>query len=128
MALRIGSKFTRPKPPEFRSEDEATEAADTIDKMPEATDVEPIGDDAAQGEDMTSEGRVSPDVARYFGPEAICSGCVHFIEPGSCEIVAGPIDPGGRCSLWTSDDAEEKAESPDEESSEDLASSAKKVL
>ena len=29
-----------------------------------------------------------------------CSGCVQFIKPSSCKIVAGTISPGGWCELY----------------------------
>jgi hypothetical protein len=48
-------------------------------------------------------GLVSPEAARYFGPESRCAGCIHFMEPGTCEIVAGPIDPQGVCVLFEAD-------------------------
>ena len=52
-------------------------------------------------------GLVAPDVARYLGPESVCATCIHFMEPGTCEIVAGPVDPQGRCSLYTPDAQED---------------------
>lgn len=48
--------------------------------------------------------KVSPEVARYLGPEAgpfECQGCDHFMEPNSCGIVEGQIDPKGVCCLFT---------------------------
>jgi hypothetical protein len=48
-------------------------------------------------------GLVSPEAARYFGPESRCAGCIHFMDPGTCEIVAGPIDPQGVCVLFEPD-------------------------
>lgn len=29
-----------------------------------------------------------------------CANCTFFIEPSSCQKVAGKIDPGGVCDLW----------------------------
>ncbi len=49
-------------------------------------------------------GKVSPESARYFGPEGRCANCVHFMEPGSCEIVAGEIAADGICSLFSQDE------------------------
>lgn len=46
---------------------------------------------------------VSPETARYLGPEAVCATCVHFIDPSSCEVVSGDIDPQGRCCLYEAD-------------------------
>lgn len=78
--------------------------------MPEAMDVAPVEEvieepieEAADDVDMAPSGSVDPMVARYFGPEAMCSGCIHFLEPDACAIVAGPIDPAGICSLHTPD-------------------------
>jgi hypothetical protein len=65
---------------------------------------------------MAGGGTVDPAVARYLGPESRCAGCIHFMDPGSCEIVAGPIDPQGVCVLWTPDQMLEEASltEPDE--------------
>ena len=60
-----------------------------------------------------SGGLVSPETARYFGPEAVCENCIHFVEPGSCEVVAGPIDPGGRCCNYEADTDTETDEAAD---------------
>jgi len=56
---------------------------------------------------MAGGGQVSPEVARYLGPDAICQNCIHFLEPNTCEIVAGQIEPNGRCSLFEADAMEE---------------------
>lgn len=59
--------------------------------------------------EMGGGGMVTPEAARYFGPESRCEGCVHFMAGelgGSCEIVSGPIDPMGVCSLFTPDSME----------------------
>lgn len=58
---------------------------------------------------MAGGGQVSPEVARYFGPEGICANCRHYTEPGACEIVSGPIDPDGRCNLFDPDQMDEAA-------------------
>lgn len=50
-------------------------------------------------------GRVDPEVARYLEPSYRCHNCVHFMDPNQCEIVAGPIQPDGVCSLYTPDSA-----------------------
>lgn len=47
------------------------------------------------------EATVSPESARYFGPEGRCKNCVHFMTPASCEIVQGEISPEGVCSLFS---------------------------
>jgi hypothetical protein len=60
---------------------------------------EPMMESGAEG----MGGMVDPTVARYLGPNDRCGSCVHFMEPGTCEIVAGPIDPMGVCSLFTPD-------------------------
>ena len=63
----------------------------------------------------TGGGMVDPAVARYLGPEAVCATCVHFMEPGSCEVVSGEIDPQGRCCLHTMDMEANDMEMPIEE-------------
>ena len=84
-----------------------------IKPMTEATDVEPIEEpmmpmmeEAIPAEEpvMSREGYVDQMAARYFGPEAMCQGCIHFLEPDACDVVAGPIDPEGICSLFTADE------------------------
>ena len=79
----------------------------------------PLPEDPAE-QQPGGGGNVDPAVARYLGPESRCQGCVHFSEPGSCEIVAGAIDPQGVCSLFTPDeDAQsEEVHAPAEETTE----------
>ena len=64
-----------------------------------------------------SSGTVDPAVARYLGPEAVCATCIHFMEPSSCEVVSGAIDPQGRCCLHEADamdmDTDEAADTLD---------------
>lgn len=77
---------------------------------PEPTQVE---DEDMPEEDLMQEGpqmgggMVSPESARYFGPDSRCKNCIHFMEPASCEIVSGSIDPDGICSLFTQDSEED---------------------
>jgi hypothetical protein len=79
--------------------------------MPEMVEEEPLMEEptpdmAMLPEEPTMGGMVDPFVAKYMGPEAVCGSCVYFLEgpeAGSCEIVSGPIDAAGRCSLWTPD-------------------------
>lgn len=52
-------------------------------------------------------GLISPESARYFGPESRCQGCIHFSEPSQCEVVSGPIDPAGVCMLFQADEMDE---------------------
>ena len=87
---------------------------------PAPTDIdEPLPDEAppeeeAPVEEPTQDGAmVSPEAARYFGPESRCMNCVHFSEPGSCEIVSGQIDPEGVCSLLTQDSEGEDQMAPE---------------
>ena len=109
MALRIGKAneggpkkppveeaLEMPPPVEEIDALGADEVADGLEAMPEATEVMPV-------EEAPVGGLVDPMAARYFDSTMMCSGCIHFMEPGSCEIVAGPIDPGGICSLFTPD-------------------------
>lgn len=44
-------------------------------------------------------------ISGYLGPESgpfQCGNCIHFEDPGSCGLVAGPIDPQGCCNLFES--------------------------
>jgi hypothetical protein len=99
MALRIGGG----KPPVEEPIEEPVE--EPVEEMVEEAPEAPM--DMAMG-----GGQVDPMAARYFGPESRCGGCVHFLagEMGSCEIVAGPIDAEGVCSLFTPDASEEVTE------------------
>ena len=95
MALRIGNPNT---PSPMPQEEDVSEPA----VMPMEERMQPSGG-----------GLVSPETARYFGPEAVCENCIHFVEPGSCEVVAGPIDPGGRCCNYEADTDTETDEAAD---------------
>lgn len=109
MAMRIGNPPTTPPavPQPAAPAQESPEMMDALASF--------AGEDTATGE----TGLVDPEVARYTGPEAVCSSCIHFLEPGTCEVVSGPIDPGGRCSLHTADTGGETKELPMEEPIED---------
>lgn len=106
MALRIGGGMPQidatSQPAVMPMMDDETEQMDMpgIEPMPEM--VPEVEDPSMSG----GTGRVSQESARYFGPEYRCAGCVHFTEgaeTGECEIVAGPIDPDGVCSLFDPD-------------------------
>jgi hypothetical protein len=99
MAFKIGGQKAVPEE-EPMVEEMPAESMEPEAMMPEA-----------------SGGLVAPEAARYFGPESRCEGCVHFLmaEMGSCEIVSGPIDPQGVCSLFTPDQMLEEAPLPDGE-------------
>ena len=74
---------------------------------------EPIEESpAAQPAVMHGSGSVPQDVARYLPPDAICQNCIYFMEPGTCEIVAGAIEPQGRCSLFVPDQMQEESLDP----------------
>ena len=79
------------------------------DPMPDEAMSEelPLEEEMPLEEPMQMGGMVSPESARYFGPEGRCMNCIHFSEPGSCEIVSGQIDPEGICSLFTQDSMDE---------------------
>ena len=106
MALRIGQpgglgqQQAASYPSVMSPMDDETESIPMMDEMPEmAPEIE---DPSMSG----GTGRVSQESARYFGPEYRCAGCVHFAEgaeTGECEIVAGPIQPDGVCSLFDPD-------------------------
>ena len=90
MALRIGNpNAPPPAPPVVEEEEEEVLSAPSMMQGLEAP---------------ASAGLVDPVVARYLGPESRCESCVHFMAPGSCEVVSGEIDPAGVCSLHTPDD------------------------
>ena len=40
---------------------------------------------------------------RSSDPARTCAGCIQFEEAGNCgkcQIIRGPISPGGRCKRW----------------------------
>ena len=103
MALRIGGAPLQPQGLPM----EQTEAMSDPAMMSEAPmDIQPdLATEAIGG------GTVSPELVHYVGPERMdqaCQRCIHFMEPKSCEIVAGPIDPAGTCNLFTQDSGEEE--------------------
>ena len=99
MAIRIGqspaTSFSAVLPPTSGGQNEGPSTADI--------GLDPIMDDETSPEGSMGGGQVDPEVARYMEPNYRCNNCVHFMEPGSCEIVAGPIDPEAVCSLHTPD-------------------------
>lgn len=99
MALRIKGNTPLPSAsPDAQIEDEPVE-------QPVEEQAEPT---SPQGMlPIAGGGQVSPEVARYLGPDAICQNCIHFLEPNTCEIVAGQIEPQGRCSLFEADAMED---------------------
>jgi len=97
MALRIKGNDVPPAPPvEEPIEDEQPVEEQAEPTLPQSGML-PIA----------SGGTVDPAVARYLGPDAICQNCIHFLEPNTCEIVAGQIEPQGRCSLFEADAMED---------------------
>lgn len=107
MALRIGGGL------------EQSEAmSDPAMMMPE--EEMPIEEPMVEPQqDMMSAGMVSPEAARYMRGDARCMNCVHFMEPGNCEIVSGKIEPDGVCMLFTGDV---------EEASEEMMESEEAVI
>lgn len=65
----------------------------------------PISTETIVGTDPSifEAGMVDKTVARYLDAGSHCKNCTHFLEPGSCEVVAGPIDPEAVCMLFTPD-------------------------
>ena len=102
--LRI--KGDTPPPPPIEDESIAEESIDELPVEEAPVEEMPTSLPAIMG------GLVDPSVARYFGPDAMCGGCIHFTAAeggGACEIVAGPIDPEGICSLYTADEVADEA-------------------
>lgn len=90
MALRIGGGM----PPQEEAISEPAVMPEEMAAPPEAM-APPTEAPAEEG-----GGFIDPESARYFGPESRCQSCIHFMAPGSCEIVSGPIDPQGVCMLF----------------------------
>jgi hypothetical protein len=111
MALRIGGPPMAPMAPTAPD----APVPDQIQAGQPA--VEPDADDMT---DAPTGAMVSPEVARYTGPEARCQSCAHFMSPGSCEVVTGPIDPQGICCIYTPDHEDEST--PDSEAPESAPS------
>lgn len=60
---------------------------------------------------MAGGGTVEKTLVHYLGPERIemaCKNCIHFMEPGTCDIVAGGVDPEGTCNLFVMDSGGEE--------------------
>jgi len=96
MALRIGPPAAPLVMPE------QTEAISEPAVMPEPT--APEMTETAMPPVM-GDGLVQKELVKYVGPERMemsCMHCIHFMEPGSCEIV-GSVDPGGTCILFVRD-------------------------
>jgi hypothetical protein len=49
--------------------------------------------------------KADPSTVGYVTKSAtagqICSGCVQYVSPNACQIVSGPIAPGGWCQLYS---------------------------
>ena len=102
MALRIGQPQAASQPAVMPMMDDETQQMD----MPEIESMPEMASEVEDPSMAVGTGRVSQESARYFGPEYRCAGCVHFVEgaeTGECEIVAGPIQPDGVCSLFDPD-------------------------
>lgn len=55
--------------------------------------------------------KVDPAVARYLTSDSRCKSCEFFnADDSSCQIVAGPIDLDGVCSLFTPQDNDQSQE------------------
>lgn len=78
---------------------------ETMDAIPEQEappeEIQPTPDQMQMG------CQVSPESAKYMPPDMRCQSCIHFMEPGSCEVVSGPIDPAGVCLLFVADQPDE---------------------
>lgn len=50
--------------------------------------------------------RTSQQIAGYMGPDQgpfECEHCIHWVDPDSCTLVAGKLDPHGCCNLFQKD-------------------------
>ena len=59
--------------------------------------------EAAQQAGKAKGGKVSKEQVKYQEKpkgDQKCSNCINFIEPDSCKLVAGKINPNGWCILW----------------------------
>jgi hypothetical protein len=111
MAFRIGGG----KPPAPPVEEEAPVPQEEAPVAEEPL----MEDDFGEEPPMEGSGEVNPLIAGYKGPEDgpfQCGNCVFYGRhgEGSCAIVAGPIDEGGLCNLFTSA-AGLAGETPEEE-------------
>lgn len=100
LRVKMPAPADAPMPPEAPPTEAPPDAIPPAPPLPDAPPVAPMG--TGDGGDPTA-GHVSPAIACYMGPEDgpfQCGRCVHFIESGECEIVSGPIDPGGCCNLF----------------------------
>lgn len=103
MALRLKGDAPPPAPiEEPEVDDNPTEEA------AEPTDATPMMMHGGGG------CQVSQDVARYLPPDCICANCIYFMEPNTCEVVAGPVEAQGRCSLFTADDMSQEQPTEDQ--------------
>jgi hypothetical protein len=126
MALRIGIKpVAAPAPEETPQPKQETPYFDE-ESMEQPSEDTPE-EKAAEGD----KGQTDKQTAGYMGPESgpfQCGNCTHFSgqEQGSCDIVAGSIDPEGCCNLFHSRNAKgaepteqepmpEEAQAPEEE-------------
>lgn len=72
-------------------------------------------EDAELPPSAMEQGKVTPIVANYKGPELgpfACAHCGFFQGDGTCALVAGPIEPEGLCNLFTQAVESEEAAMP----------------
>lgn len=77
---------------------------------PPMTDAGPPMPDPMMGAPVPGDGlgrheleKLNPMTVRYLGPENgpfACGNCCHFDGMGSCDVVSGPIDAAGICSVF----------------------------
>lgn len=99
--LRIGN----PKPPEQGQPPMPPGGMPPGPPPPELmAQMEAMGKPQAPKPSKFSADKANPKIVVYMdssmGPFQ-CSNCMHFEEDGSCSVVAGPIDPGGICHVFT---------------------------
>jgi hypothetical protein len=60
---------------------------------------------AATTKARAQSAKADPSTVGYVTKSAtagqICSGCASYISPGGCQLVSGPIAPGGWCQLYS---------------------------
>jgi hypothetical protein len=116
-------KPATPAPMGDGDEPDADDAAGQPDMAAPPALPDVSGPDASQGAPVHLYGKLSPMSAGYLGPENgpfACGNCRHFDGQGSCEIVDGPIDAAGCCSVFEPTDTPAGVQAPPLDASADM--------